>query len=100
MTEPKATGCSFSTALQHIRMGHKAARAGWNGKGMWICLGLGQHISSDKFWNKHTKEFAESQPDRCATVLPYLIMKTASDEILMGWLASQSDMLADDWQLL
>jgi hypothetical protein len=35
--------------------------------------------------------------ERLTEVLPYIIMKTADDKILMGWLASQSDMLAEDW---
>ncbi|AXU20380.1 hypothetical protein C7W88_17015 [Novosphingobium sp. THN1] len=35
-----------------------------------------------------------------ATVLPCINMKTATGEILMGWLASQSDMLCEDWCVL
>jgi hypothetical protein len=33
-------------------------------------------------------------------VLPCIIMKTATDEILMGWLASQTDILAEDWLIV
>jgi hypothetical protein len=35
-----------------------------------------------------------------ATVLPCITMKTATGEILMGWLASQTDLLADDWGIV
>ncbi|WP_418294851.1 Thoeris anti-defense Tad2 family protein [Microvirga ossetica] len=38
-----------------------------------------------------------SQTGQVAEVLPYIIMKTADDKILMGWLASQTDTLAEDW---
>lgn len=91
---------SFSEALEHVKAGNRAARIGWNGKGMWICYGEGRVIPSTAFWNVHTKAFAESQPDGKAEVLPYLVFKTADDKILMGWLASQTDMLAEDWVLL
>lgn len=53
-------------------------RKGWNGKGMWIAI---QYPS----------------PDSDMT-LPYICMLTAQDE-LVPWLASQTDLLADDWQL-
>lgn len=91
---------AFGPALAAMKVGHKVARAGWNGKGMWICKGEGNEaLPSGAFWNKHTREFAE-QNGGYAEVLPYLIMKTADNKILMGWLASQTDMLADDWQIL
>lgn len=88
---------NFGSALKAMNEGHRVQRRGWNGKGMWICLGQGHpKVPADNFWNTHTKTFAIENGGH-AEVLPYLIMKTADDKILMGWLASQSDMLADDW---
>ncbi len=53
------------------------ARTGWNGKGMWISLQV---------------------PDDYSKMgLPYIYMKTVGGE-LVPWLASQTDMLADDWE--
>jgi len=90
---------SFSMALDAMKGGHKVCRQGWNGKGMWICKGQGHPaLPAEQFWNEHTKAFAESNGGT-AEVLPYLIMKTADNKILMGWLASQSDMLAEDWMI-
>jgi hypothetical protein len=90
----------FSDALRQLKAGQRVARAGWNGKGMWICLGKGLDANpAQNFWNTHTREHAE-QNGGFAKVLPYIIMKTADDAILMGWLASQSDVLADDWELV
>lgn len=91
---------SFSAALQHIKAGGRAARSGWNGKDMWISYGEGRKITAEQFWNRHARRFALSQNQCIAEVLPYILFKTADNKILMGWLASQSDMLADDWQLL
>lgn len=91
---------NFGQALEAMEAGYKVSRAGWNGKGMWICKGQGQNgLPAEKFWNRHTREFAE-QNGGAADVLPYLIMKTADNKILMGWLASQTDMLATDWGIL
>lgn len=56
--------------------GGRFARAGWNGKGMYIEL---------------------QRPDaHCKMTLPYIYMKTVQGD-LVPWLASQTDMLADDW---
>lgn len=90
----------YVDALFFLKQGKKAARKGWNGKGMWICLGKGNpSLKAEAFWNEHTRDFAEKNGGS-AEVLPYIIFKTADDKILMGWLASQSDMLAEDWVIV
>lgn len=90
---------TFGDAIENMKSGFKVARSGWNGKDMWITIGNGGIVKSEDFWNKHTKKFAEVNGGE-AEVLPYLIMKTADNKILMGWLASQSDILANDWEVL
>lgn len=70
---------SFGHALRVLQDGKKVARAGWNGKGMWLALQV---------------------PDANSKMsLPYIYMKTADDK-QVPWLASQTDMLANDWQLI
>jgi hypothetical protein len=79
----------FDEILQRLKHGARAARAGWNGKGMWI-----RYI--DLY---HDREFGlmENITNSCgATWLPFIIMKTA-DNKLVPWLASQTDLLAADW---
>lgn len=94
------TSLNFGLALEALKKGHRVARAGWNGKGMWLCLGGGkENVKAGDFWNPHTHAFAISNGGM-AEVLPTIIMKTADDKVLMGWLASQTDMLADDWQIV
>lgn len=71
--------CHFGDALARLKMGMKLARAGWNGKGMWIAL---------------------QRPDANSKMtLPYLYMRTAQGD-LVPWLASQTDMLASDWTVV
>lgn len=66
----------FGLALVALKRGGKVARAGWNGKGMWLAL---------------------QTPDESSKMtLPYIYMKTVDDK-LVPWLASQTDMLAEDW---
>lgn len=92
----------FYEALEFAQEdGLRIARKGWNGKGMWVCVGatVSTVVPAANLWNKHTKAFAE-QHTGYADVLPYMIMRTADAKIQMGWLASQSDLLADDWETL
>lgn len=98
-----STGLDFGAALQALKAGERVARAGWNGKGMWLALSGalgGRRIPAASFWNKHNAEYAAQTIDGSANVLPCITMKTAGGEILMGWLASQTDMLAEDWYVL
>lgn len=75
----------FGAALEALETGKRVARAGWNGKGMWLQLmesGAGHLKGGGQY---HT--------------LPFIVMKTA-DEKFVPWLASQTDVLAKDWQVL
>lgn len=87
---------SFSVALDLLKNGARVARQGWNGKNMWLCLSPGGVIPHDKFWAPHNAEFARNQPNQTAEVCPYITMKTADNKIV-PWLASQTDLLAEDW---
>ena len=95
------TGITFGLAIEALKAGKRVARAGWNGKGMWLSLSCDgtREVPAENFWSPHNAEHAR-QSGGTATVLPSITMKTATGEILMGWLASQSDMLADDWVIV
>lgn len=81
---------SFSFALEMLLQGHRIARAGWNGKGMWLCY-------TDPYDNA---DFSIVEKPECrGTLSPYIIMKSA-DNKLIPWLASQTDILADDWMII
>lgn len=91
----------FGFALFALKQGKRVARAGWNGKGMWLALSCNgtREVPAANFWAPPNRAYAEANGGK-ATVLPSITMKTATGEILMGWLASQTDMLADDWQIV
>lgn len=67
---------TFSDALNSVKAGAEISREGWNGKGMWVKLQVP---------DEHSK-----------MTLPYLYIKTV-DGKLCPWLASQTDILAEDW---
>jgi hypothetical protein len=97
----ETSGMTFGLAIEAMKKGFKVARRGWNGKGMWIALSQNplNPLPADHFWCGHAQNFA-FENGGSADVLPTLIMKTADNRILMGWLASQTDMLAEDWMVI
>jgi hypothetical protein len=66
-------------------------------KDMWIAYSPGSPgLEAKGFWSPANQAYAESVGG-FVEVQPCLTMKTAQGSIQMGWLASQSDMLAEDW---
>lgn len=70
---------NFGQAIEAMKTGAKVTREGWNGKGMWLALQVpDQHSKMQQ---------------------PYIYMCPVGGK-LVPWLASQADMLANDWQIL
>lgn len=89
--EPKQ---DFGWALRELQEGARMCRQGWNGKGMWLVF---QKAYPDGIpINKNTAEATGIAEGTVCKFLPYLMMKTAGGEFV-PWLASQTDILADDW---
>ena len=86
---------NFGWAIEQLRAGQRVARKGWNGKGMWLCLMPGVTIP-EGLVNGRTKGFWPQGDLPCQ---PYIVMRTARGEWQPGWLASQADMLAEDWEI-
>lgn len=91
---------NIGEAVAALKAGACVARAGWNGKNMWLAYSPGSaSLPAEKFWAGANRAYAEGNGGSAA-VLPCITMKTATGEILMGWLASQTDLLAEDWQVV
>lgn len=84
---------SFGKAIEALKDGKKVTRKGWNGKGMFLFLA-------------HTTDITTEADLSCCShlegdlVLPSIVMKTADDHFIVGWLASQTDMLSEDWMII
>ena len=87
----------FSDALHMLKDGHKIARDGWNGKGMYIAMKPG--YPDGIVCNEATAKAHGIEVGPKITYCPYLEMKTA-DNKLVPWLASQTDILAEDWTIV
>jgi len=73
------TSMSFGHALVALKAGHCVARQGWNGKGMWLEL--------------------QTPDEHSKMTLSYIFMTTVQKD-RVPWLASQTDMLSNDWQII
>lgn len=86
----------FGQAITALRVGKRVARAGWNGKGMFVFLREGRvirNVEPDAHMVSGTgRDWFESRPHLC--------MKDAQGKCVVGWLASQTDILADDWTVV
>lgn len=87
---------NFGLAIEAAKMGRKIARTGWNGKGMWVVYRTGYPDGIP--CNKNTADAVGIPEGSLFKVQPYLQMKCVDDSFQM-WLASQSDILADDWYI-
>ncbi|KJD38049.1 DUF2829 domain-containing protein [Paenibacillus polymyxa] len=95
---------NFGQAIEALKAGKKVARAGWNGKGMWVVL-----MPSLQLPPHSTQKPGPKVNDRTAKHIgvdtpldsqPYIAMWTATKQWQPGWLASQADMLAEDWEVV
>src|SRR5690554_6386444 len=85
----------FGQALEALKQGKKVQRKGWNGKGMWLKLVAEDHYSIIE--EKVGFDMGDG-PDKW-NLLPWIGMKTADDKFV-PWLASQTDILAEDYNVV
>lgn len=69
----------FGEAVEELKIGNSVARKGWNGKGMSLEL--------------------QTPDEHSKMTLPYIFMNTVSGD-RVPWLASQTDILSEDWYIL
>ena len=79
---------TFGLAIEAMKKGLKVARKGWNGKGMFLFLAYGEDLTNCLF---------KEQEPKC---IDSICMYTAQGTVCVGWLASQADMLAEDWEIV
>lgn len=92
----------FGEALAHARAGKRIARLGWNGKNMYVYMTKGRLMPTDEWVvSMPSQELTEVEKERgYVNIMPHLDMKSAQNTRIIGWLASQTDMLAFDWYVI
>ena len=100
----KDDNLTFGQAVEFVKQGKKVARKGWNGKGMYLLLVVGECVTeqiNDCYGDPERYEVGADgyEKGQSIPVLNAIYMKTA-DNKLVPWLASQTDMLSEDWQIV
>lgn len=95
-------GLNFGLAIEALKMGKRVCRAGWNGKGMFLfLLPAAEKLPTKIIHDPALRAVIETETGG-DTFDAYgsIRMWTADKKVLTGWLASQTDMLSDDWMIL
>lgn len=91
---------TFGLAIEAMKKGMKVARTGWNGKGMFIWLSPCKYLGFNELYDPEFQNIAIKNPDGCMIIGGHINMKDANGNAVIGWLASQTDMLAEDWTII
>lgn len=88
------TPMNFGEALNYLKMGRTVARRGWNGKGMFLYLVPGSlfEVNRAPLLGIYPKGIPIDYRS-------HIDMKTA-DGSHVPWVASQTDILAEDWEIV
>ena len=87
----------FGMAIVALKRGECIARQGWNGEGMFLTLQSGSTIDGENMRNGGARYYYSGM--KCE-IAPHIDMKAADGTYVVGWLASQTDMLAEDWEIV
>ncbi|HEY9474559.1 MAG TPA: DUF2829 domain-containing protein [Mycobacteriales bacterium] len=85
----------FADALRAVKAGSRITRDGWNGRGMYVVYQAGYPDGIPI--NANTATATGIPQGTVCRFRPYLMMRTVDGDFV-PWLASQTDLLADDWQ--
>ncbi|MFJ7841600.1 DUF2829 domain-containing protein [Lysinibacillus sphaericus] len=93
---------NFGQAIEALKSGEKVARQGWNGKRMFLYLVNGQEVPYENMRGEAKNALAKTPANETNTVFinSHIDMKAADGSVVIGWLASQTDMLSDDWEIV
>lgn len=87
-------GMNIGLAVEATKRGLRVSRKNWNGKGQYVFLAGDVEFGTDA----DVSEFAGAEEG--VYVAPMLVLRTAQGTLQPGWLASQSDLLAEDWYIV
>jgi hypothetical protein len=93
---PTGSGLTFGEAVEAMKIGAKVARSGWNGKGMFLYM-----VPEGRYppTTPAGLEIAACSKDNRVPYRPYIAMFTVQQDVV-PWLASQSDVLEEDWMVV
>lgn len=84
---------NFGWALEMLKEGKKVRRAGWNGKGQWVCYMPPFTVENP---NERTQAHGITEAFECGG---YCVLWNSQGVWQPGWVPSQGDLFATDWEL-
>jgi len=84
----------FGKAIEALKAGKRVCRAGWNGKGMFLFL-----VAGSQFKVNREPLLSILGEGAVCEYHAHIDMKTAQGYVV-PWLASQVDMLSEDWEVV
>ena len=87
-------GLTFGLAIEALKKGLKVSRAGWNGKGMFLYF-----VGADSYPVKTEAAKSHFGSNSMVPYRAYIAMKTVDNDVV-PWVASQTDVLAEDWSIV
>jgi hypothetical protein len=95
----KGDEMNFGQAIEALKSGKKVARRGWNGKGMFVYYVDPSEVSVGNLRGAAKEHVGGVQTDT-VKINGHIDMKAADGSVVIGWLASQTDILAEDWGVI
>ena len=100
----KTEGMTFGLAIEAMKKGKKVARKVWNGKGMFVYIVNGSMVNGELLRGEARANVYQTltghTDETRVRICPHIDMKAADGSIVVGWLASQTDMLSEDWEIV
>jgi len=96
-------GLDFGAAISALKTGRRVTRAGWNGRGMYLWLMPAATVKAEWCREPHLKQIAEAnggEVECLGSIRMFTVNAQGRRAVLTGWLASQADILAEDWEIL
>ncbi|CAJ1179646.1 hypothetical protein CPR19088_GLDEOEPO_01355 [Companilactobacillus paralimentarius] len=99
----------FGKAIELMKQGYKLKRENWNGKNQFVFLVTSKNLFRAFTCKLSCEDDEEVDKDMACQLLMHvrdvdfsdvLAIKTTSNQVQLGWLASQTDMLSDDWEIV
>ena len=86
----------FGKAIEALKRGETVARSSWNDVS-FLTLQEGSTVDGNSMRNEGAKKYYADVP---CTIAPHIDMKYADETYIVGWLVSQADILAEDWEIV
>ena len=90
----------FGKALELCKQGERIRRTGWNGKKQFVYYQKGSVIPLECMKIQSVREYVESYGGATVSIMGHFDIFTEQKVVQCGWLASQGDMQAEDWEVV